>query len=198
MKIVFATQNKGKINELKEMFSDLNIDVLSMGEVGLDLDIEETGVTFFENAKIKSEALYNALENKEDYIVMSDDSGIEIEALDNKPGVYSARYNGVDTPWITKNQMMIEEMKNFTNRNARFVSCIYTIMPNGEAFEKFGVVEGEISFELLGDKGFGYDMIFIPKGYDKSFSQMSLDEKNSISHRGRAIEVTKEKLKSIL
>ncbi len=198
MKIVFATQNKGKIKELKEMFHELNIDVLSMGEIGLDLDIEETGETFLENAKIKAEALFGAICENHEYIVMSDDSGIEIEALGNRPGVYSARYNGEDTPWVTKNQMMVKEMEEHTNRLARFVSCIYTIMPDGTAFHSFGTIEGDITHELMGDKGFGYDMIFKPKGYDISFAQMDIEMKNSISHRSIAIKKAKDDIKKIL
>ncbi len=193
MKIVFATQNKGKINELKNMFDDLGYEVLSMGDVGFDLDIEETGTTFEENSMIKAKALYEALP-KGEYIIMSDDSGIEIEALNNSPGVYSARYNGVDTPWPTKNKMMLEEIKDSENRKARFVACISVILQDGTSFSESGIVEGNITNELMGEEGFGYDPIFIPVGYDKTFAQMTKEEKSKISHRGRAIEQVKNRI----
>ncbi len=193
MKIVFATQNKGKINELKSMFDDLGYEVLSMGDVGLNLDIEENGTTFEENAMIKAKALYEALP-KGEYIIMSDDSGIEVEALNNAPGIYSARYNGEDTPWPTKNKMMLDEIKDKTNRKARFVACIAVILKDGTSFTKRGIIEGNITKEIIGDTGFGYDPIFIPEGYDKTFAQMTKEEKSKISHRGRAIKAVKEEI----
>ncbi len=193
MKIVFATQNKGKINELKSMFNDIGYEVYSMGDIGLDLDIEENGITYEENAMIKAKALYNALDEKE-YIVMADDSGIEVEALDNKPGIYSARYNGVSTPWPEKNQMMLDEIGDNANRKARFVTCIAVVMKDGLAFTKRGIVEGEITKNLTGKDGFGYDPIFMPEGFNKTFAEMTKEEKSKISHRGRAIEKVKSKV----
>ncbi|MFV0440003.1 MAG: RdgB/HAM1 family non-canonical purine NTP pyrophosphatase [Lachnospirales bacterium] len=196
MNIVIATQNKGKVVEIKEAFKSMNVNVYTMEEIGLNPDIEENGTTFEENALIKVNELHRELpeEDKMKYIIMSDDSGLEIEALDNKPGIYSARYNGVDTPWTTKNELMVEEMKDFENRNARFVSCIAIRFPCGETQIVRGIVEGDIAYELKGDRGFGYDRIFIPKGYDVTFAEMSLEEKGEFSHRARAIEFAKEVL----
>ncbi len=196
MDIVFATQNKGKINELKKMFSTIGFNVLSMAEVGFDLDIEENGETFEENAMIKAKALYNALP-KNKYLIMADDSGIEIEALNNKPGVYSARYNGVDTPWPIKNKLILDEIGDNENRKARFVACIAVILQDGSNFVEKGIVEGNITTEIIGEEGFGYDPIFIPLGHNKTFAQMSSIDKGKISHRGNAISQVKEKLQKL-
>ncbi len=188
--IWIATQNKHKINEFKQMFSKLNIEVKSMLDLDEEIDIEETGSTFEENAIIKAEFLSQFL-NK---CVIADDSGLVIDALNGEPGIHSARYLGHDTDYMIKNNDLLQRMKNETNRNARFVCAIALATPNKTTEVFVGTFEGEIGTEIKGNHGFGYDPIFyLPKRSCYS-AELSDEEKNKISHRGIACQKLMEAL----
>ncbi len=182
MRYIFASNNQGKISELK---SKLKIDVLTLEEVGFTNDIEEFGVTFEQNALIKAQAVSKLF--PED-IIISDDSGIEVEALDYQPGVYSKRFSGAKTNVdFENNKLMLAKMEGIENRNACFrtVLCVYSSKQDICAFFN-GVVHGQILMAAEGENGFGYDPIFEYNG--KSFANMTKDEKNQVSHRGMAIQ----------
>lgn len=182
MKIVVATANAGKVREIKEIFS--NEEIVSMKEMGIDIDIEENGTTFEENALIKARTVAKLC----DCPVLSDDSGLCVDALDGAPGIYSARYAGVDKTDEERCQKLLFEMKDKTNRTARFISAVALCYPDGRELTAEGRVEGEIGFEPVGKNGFGYDPIFISHELKKTFALATSEEKNSISHRKRALE----------
>ncbi len=194
-KVVFATKNKGKIREINEIFKSENVEVVSMEEIGVNIDIEETGTTFEENAIIKAKELKKYC----DEIVLADDSGLEIDALDKKPGVYSSRFMGEDTSYEVKNAKIIEMLKDvpYEKRTARFVSVIAAVLPNGDVITARGTIEGIIGYESKGENGFGYDPIFFVPELNKSTAELSLEEKNKISHRGNALRLMKKKLMEI-
>ncbi|WP_414049889.1 XTP/dITP diphosphatase [Macrococcus animalis] len=180
--IVIATGNQGKINDFKHIFKDYN--VVGIKSLIPDFDVEETGATFEENAAIKSEYGAKVL-NK---IVISDDSGLEVDALNNAPGVYSARYAGVDATDEENLQLVLENMKNKENRNARFV-CVIAVSTPGKPTQTFrGEVEGTLLDEPIGENGFGYDPIFYIESHGKTTAEMTSKEKAQISHRGKAIQ----------
>lgn len=187
--IVFATSNKGKLNEIKEIFKDSAYEIISMKDAGVDIDIDENGSTFEENAFIKATAVYDITGG----IVMADDSGLEVDYLEKKPGVFSSRYMGKDTPYEVKNLHILELLKDVPDnmRSARFVSAICCIMDDGEALKTTQTLEGKISHEILGAEGFGYDPIVYIPGYGKTCAQLSIEEKNKISHRGKALRQMK-------
>lgn len=195
-KIIVATQNQGKVKEIKAVLSDLPVEVYTMGEVGLDMDIEENGTTFEENAIIKAEALTSYT----DAIVIADDSGLEIDYLNKEPGVYSARYLGKDTPYTEKNQIILDRLKDVKReeRTARFVCAIAMAMKGKETQTAVQTLEGYIGFEAQGTNGFGYDPIFFVPGLERSTATLTMEEKNEISHRAKALRVMKEKIKSML
>lgn len=195
-KIIVATQNQGKVKEIKAVLSDLPVEVYTMGEVGLDMDIEENGTTFEENAIIKAEALTSYT----DAIVIADDSGLEIDCLNKEPGVYSARYLGKDTPYTEKNQIILERLKDVKRqeRTARFVCAIAMAMKGKETQTAVQTLEGYIGFEAEGTNGFGYDPIFFVPGLERSTATLTMEEKNEISHRAKSLRVMKEKIKSML
>ena len=179
-KIVFATNNKHKLDEVRAIVGKY-IEVLSLSDIGCCEDIPETGSTFEENAIQK--ALY--VHRKYGYDCFADDSGLEVTALNNAPGVYSARYAGEPSNSQRNIEKLMYEMQNKENRSARFRTCIALIYDNAEyLFE--GCIEGNIINTLRGNNGFGYDPLFIPVGYDITFAEMSSDEKNKISHRALA------------
>lgn len=194
-KIIFATGNEGKMNEIREILRDVDADVLSMKEAGIDVDIEETGSTFEENAVIKAKAVA-AVTTYADAIVLADDSGLEIDYLNKEPGIYSARYLGEDTPYSVKNKNLIDRLTGVSDneRTARFVCAIAAVQPNGEVIVTKGVIEGRIDYEEKGDNGFGYDPIFYVPELGCTTAELSADEKNRVSHRGRALEAMKEEL----
>lgn len=195
-KIIVATQNQGKVKEIKAVLSDLPVEVYTMSEAGIDMDIEENGTTFEENAIIKAEALTNYT----DAIVIADDSGLEIDCLNKEPGVYSARYLGKDTPYTEKNQIILERLKDVKRqeRTARFVCAIAMAMKGKETQTAVQTLEGYIGFEAEGTNGFGYDPIFFVPGLERSTATLTMEEKNEISHRAKALRVMKEKIKSML
>jgi XTP/dITP diphosphohydrolase len=194
MKIIFATANQDKLNEIKEIMRPFTEDVFSMKEAGIMREIEETGVTFMENAIIKAKAVHD--ESPEGTLVMADDSGLEIDYLNKEPGIYSARYMGDDTSYRIKNQNLIDRLGGVPDeqRTARFVCAIAAIMPDGELVTSEGVMEGRIDYAESGENGFGYDPIFYLPEYGMTSAALKPEEKNLISHRGKALREIREKL----
>lgn len=181
--LVFATNNAHKLEEVQAKAGD-QIKLLTLNDIGCHDDIEETGLTFNENASIKSRYIYQ----KYNLNCFGDDSGLEIEALNNEPGIYSARYAGKHGDHEANIDKVLANLKDKTNRKARFRTVISLIW-NGEEHFFDGIVNGTIRHERSGAKGFGYDPIFQPDGYEITFAEMSMDEKNRISHRGRAVDL---------
>lgn len=196
-KIIFATGNEGKMREIREILSDLPYEILSMKEAGLVSDPEENGETFEENALIKARALHEALGDQVvDTIVMADDSGLEIDALPDVLGVKSARFMGHDTDYVIKNKRILEMMEGVAEekRSARFVAAIAAVFPDGREVTKRGVMEGRIGYEISGNGGFGYDPIFFLPEFNKTSADITAEEKNAISHRGKALRMMKEEI----
>lgn len=189
-KLVFATNNEHKLQEIKEILKD-KFEILGLKEFGVNEDIPETGKDLSENATIKSAYIFENF----NVDVFSDDTGLEIEELNNRPGVYSARYAGEDGNSEANMKKVLFELKENTNRKARFRTVISLII-NGKEFQFEGKVEGKISLEKHGITGFGYDPIFIPNDYNITFAEMTSEEKNKISHRGRATAKLVEFLKN--
>ena len=185
-KVILATQNEGKIREMRDIFSKFGMDVISRDEMGLQKDeIEETGTTFEENSYIKASAIAKQC----DGIVVADDSGIAVDCIGGKPGVYSARFAGEGCTPHDNNVKLLQLMDGIPTeeRGARFVSVITLIYPDGTKFVARGECEGSISEEMRGENGFGYDPIFIPKGYDQTFGELPAELKNRISHRAKSL-----------
>jgi XTP/dITP diphosphohydrolase len=180
--LVFATNNRHKLDEVAAKIGD-EIELLNLEDIGCFEDIPETGHTFSENASLKSHYIYNRYQLN----CFGDDSGLEIDALNGEPGVYSARYAGKHGDHEANMDKVLKKLAAETNRKARFRTVISLIM-NGEEHFFEGIVEGTIRHERSGTKGFGYDPIFQPDGYDVTFAEMTMAEKNQISHRGRAME----------
>ena len=197
-KIIFATGNEGKMREVREILQDMDADILSMKEAGIDIDIVEDGTTFEENAAIKARAV--AAATQEEAIVLADDSGLEVDYLDKEPGIYSARYMGEDTPYSIKNKNLIDRLEGVPDnkRTARFVCAIAAALPGGEVVTTSGVIEGRIDHEEKGNNGFGYDPIFYVPEYGRTTAQLSVEEKNRISHRARALAAMKKELEQRL
>lgn len=185
--IILASNNKDKIKEVKEILKDFEI--VSLKEAGIDLDVEENGTTFEENALIKARAVAK-LTGK---ITMADDSGLEIDALNKEPGVYSARYMGHDTSYDIKNQSLIDRLEGVEgeDRSGRFVCAIAICFPDGREIVKRGTMEGLIAKEIKGNNGFGYDPIVYLPEYGKTSAELDPEEKNKISHRGKALNLVK-------
>lgn len=193
-RIVFATGNAGKMKEIRMILADLGTEVVSMKEAGISLDIEEDGSTYEENALIKARAVAAAAG---DDIVLADDSGLEIDSLNGEPGVYSARYLGEDTPYSVKNAKLIERLQGVPEekRTARFVCAIAAVLPDGQELTARAAIEGRIGYEEKGDGGFGYDPIFYVPELHKTTAELTGEEKNLVSHRGKALQLMKEELK---
>lgn len=193
-RIIFATANEGKMKEIRHILGDLGVEILSMKEAGIDIDIVEDGTTFEENAIIKAKAIME-LTNE---IVLADDSGLEVDYMNKEPGVYSARFLGEDTSYNIKNQYIIDKLKDVTGkeRSARFVCVIACAFPDGEIVTKRAAVEGLVAKEAAGEGGFGYDPIFFLPEFNCTAAQLSMEEKNQISHRGKALASMKEVIRS--
>ena len=191
MKIVLASHNEGKIREIKEIFCDFEI--VGMREAGFTDEIEETGATFFENAYIKAKAVSEKL----NLPVLADDSGLIVYALNGEPGVYSARYAGEDATDEQNNIKLLKNMQNFSEseRDAEFRSVVTLLFPNGKLYSGEGIVKGRIEREKKGEGGFGYDPLFYSFELKKSFGVATREEKNSVSHRYRALMDLKDKLR---
>lgn len=184
--LVFATNNRHKLDEVSAKINS-DITLLTLNDIGCHDDIEETGSTFRENASIKSHYIFE----KYQLDCFGDDSGLEIDALNGEPGVYSARYAGTHGDHEANISKVLELMQNAENRKARFRTVISLMWQGQEHFFE-GTVEGTIRTERSGAKGFGYDPVFQPDGYDITFAEMSMEEKNNISHRGKAVELMAE------
>ena len=182
MKIIAATGNAGKIREIKKIFQMPFVEVISMKEAGIDIEIEENGSTFCENALIKAREIYKLC----GCAVVSDDSGLCVDALNGAPGIYSARYAGENATDAERIEKLLGELENEGNRAAKFVSAVAFITPEGREFVALGEVYGSITREATGDGGFGYDPIFYSTELSKTFGEATAEEKNSISHRARA------------
>lgn len=204
-KIVFATGNAGKMKEIRMILDGLRIggqpaEILSMKEAGLDTAIVEDGKSFTENAVIKARAVAHAAkEAGERAIVLADDSGLEIDYLNKEPGIYSARYLGEETSYHEKNGNLLERLLNVPEeeRTARFVCAIACALPDGRVLTELATVEGWIGYEEKGENGFGYDPIFIVPEYGRSTAELTEEEKNKISHRGKALRAMKKQLAAV-
>ena len=191
-KIIFATGNEGKMKEVRMILEDLGLPVLSLKDAGITADVEENGTTFEENAQIKAKAIMEMT----GALVLADDSGLEVDALDKEPGIYSARYMGHDTSYHIKNQNIIDRLEGKVGeeRSARFVCAIAAAFPDGRVLITRGTMEGQIGYEEKGENGFGYDRIFYLPEYQCYSAELSLEEKNKLSHRGKALRLMKERL----
>ena len=196
-KIIVATGNQNKMKEIREIIKRDDIEFVSLKDEGLqDIEIVEDGKTFEENAVIKAKTIADITKN----IVIADDSGLEVDYLDKAPGVYSARYMGEDTPYTIKNNHIIELLKDAKGeeRSARFVCVIACVMHDGETFTTRGTIEGRIGYEEKGENGFGYDPIFYLPERGCTTAELPPEQKNEISHRGRALKAMYKKLEDIL
>lgn len=184
-KIIFATGNEHKMEEIRMILEDLKMPIYSLKEMGIDVDIVEDGATFEENAIIKATEIAKLTEG----IILADDSGLEIDYLHKEPGIYSARYAGTDTSYDIKNRMLLGRLEGVPEekRTARFVCAIAAVFPDGTTATVRGTIEGRIGYEIIGENGFGYDPIFYVPEYQCTTAQLSKEKKNELSHRGKAL-----------
>lgn len=196
-RIVFATGNQDKMREIRMIMEDLEIPVISMKEAGVSAHIVEDGSTFEENAMIKARAIAKML--PED-IVMADDSGLEIDFLNKEPGIYSARYMGEKTSYDIKNNKILERLKDVPaeKRTARFVCAVAAVFPGNKEVIGYGTMEGRIADHIAGENGFGYDPIFWLDDYGCTSAEISPEQKNELSHRGKALREVKKQLKALM
>ena len=194
MKLVLASKNAHKLVELKDILSQLGVEVVLESEAGVDVDVEETGATFEENAYLKAHAVMEA----SGLPAIADDSGLCVDALNGAPGVYSARYGGEGLDDAGRYRLLLENMRGQTPRTAKFVSVITCCFPNGDVLSARGECPGTIAFAPMGEGGFGYDPVFFIPSLKKTFAQLSPEEKNAISHRGKALEAFQVKLEEYL
>ena len=201
-KIIFATGNEGKMKEIREIldgptFLGEKVQILSMKEAGIDIDIIEDGTTFEENAMIKARAVAGAAKEA---IVLADDSGLVIDYLNGEPGIYSARYLGKDTSYRVKNANLVQRLEGVPDekRSARFVCAIAAVLPDGRELSTRGTIEGRIGYEEKGLNGFGFDPIFYVPEIGKYTAELSDEDKNRISHRGKALRAMREELEKEL
>ncbi len=193
-RIIFATGNKDKLREIGEILDNEDLEIVSMKDAGFDMDIEENGTTFAENALIKARAIAKA----SGCLTLADDSGLEIDAMDKQPGIYSARFLGHDTGYDHKNNYILDKLKDVPEekRTARYVCAVAAVWPDGREEAVTETFEGRIGYEQRGNGGFGYDPIFWVPEYNKSAAEMTPDEKNSMSHRGKALRAMKKILEA--
>lgn len=194
MKAVLASNNGKKLREMNEILSALGMTVISQREAGLDFEVEETGETFEENSFLKADAACRA----SGLMAIADDSGLVVDALGGQPGVYSARYGTPDLDDGGRTALLLKNMEGEENRTARFVSVITCVFPDGRKIVARGECEGVISYAPAGANGFGYDPVFYVPELGKTFAELSAEEKNAISHRGRAIAKLAEEFKKVL
>ena len=194
MKFVLASQNKHKLVEMQSILSAHGVEVVLESEIGLHLDVEETGSTFAENAMIKARAVMEA----SGLPAIADDSGVCVDALNGAPGVYSARYGGPDLGDVGRYRLLLENMRGARTRAAHFTSCIACVFPDGDTIEAEGICPGTIAFAPQGDGGFGYDPVFFLPELRKTYAQLTAEEKAAVSHRGKALEVFDGKLREYL
>lgn len=191
-KLVVASTNQGKINEIRRMLDDIGIEVVSMDEVIDHIEIEETGTTFKENAMIKAETVMNMIHLP----TLADDSGLEVDAMNKEPGIYSARFLGYDTSYDIKNQYILDYVKG-KDRTCRFVCAMALALPGQETITIEETFEGMVSEKMCGENGFGYDPIFYYPPLKKTSAEMSMDEKNQYSHRAKALKKLYKILKEL-
>nr|WP_300664692.1 XTP/dITP diphosphatase [uncultured Acetatifactor sp.] len=194
-RVIFATGNEGKMREIRAILADTYSEILSMKEAGIETDAVEDGKTYEENALIKARAVAAAAGE----LVLADDSGLEIDYLGKEPGVYSARYLGEDTPYSIKNAELIRRLEGVPEeeRTARFVCAIAAVLPDGREITVRAAIEGRIGYEEKGSNGFGYDPIFYVPEFGKTTAELTEEEKNQVSHRGKALRLMKEELKKL-
>ena len=192
MKLLVATNNMGKLREFNKILGELGIECVSLKDMGINIDVEEDGKTFLENAKIKAEEVFKIA----GIPTVSDDSGLEVDALFGEPGVYSARYAGVHGDDEANNRLLLEKLKDVPDekRSARFKCAIYLVMSEDKHYFSEGGAEGFILHSKKGENGFGYDPLFFSSDLKKGFAEASDEEKNSVSHRGKALRGLKKKL----
>ena len=201
-KIIFATGNEHKMEEVRMILKDLGAEILSQKDTGITSDAVEDGTTFEENALIKAVATAKAAREVPEYrdvVVLADDSGLEIDYLDGEPGVHSARYMGENTPYQEKNNQILKRLEGvpMEQRTARFVCVIAAVFPDGRCVTVRETMEGYIGWEARGEQGFGYDPIFYVEPAGLSNGELSMEEKNRLSHRGKALRLMKEELKKL-
>ncbi len=191
-RLIFATGNKDKMREIKAIMEGLDYEILSMKEAGLDIEIEENGTTFRENALIKARAIHALCHE----LVLADDSGLEVDYMDKQPGVFSHRFGGEDTPYSIKNQMIMDRLKGVPDekRTARFMCAIASVLPDGKEIVTEAAMEGIIGYQEAGANGFGYDPIFFLPEYGCTSAELTPEQKNAISHRGKALRLMREEL----
>jgi len=193
MKLVLASKNKGKLKEMQAILSDLGVEVVLQADLGIDVDVEETGTTFAENSMLKAKAVMEA----SGLPAIADDSGLCVDWLQGAPGIYSARYGGVETD-EDRYRLLLQNMRGALNRAAHFHTAIVCCFPNGDVLEAEGDCFGTLAYAPAGDGGFGYDPIFFVPELRKTFSQLTAEEKNAISHRGVALRDFAAKLKDYM
>lgn len=193
-KFVLATHNPGKLKEMSAILAELGIQVVGPGELGIDVEVEETGTTFAENAMLKARAICAA----SGLPAIADDSGLCVDALNGGPGVYSARYGGEGLDDRGRTTLLLQNMRGQTTRAAHFACAICCVFPGGDTLTAEGRCEGAIAFAPMGEGGFGYDPVFLVPEKAKTFSQLTAEEKNAISHRGKALRAFSEKLATYL
>ncbi len=194
MKLVLASKNPHKLEELRAILGDLEVEIILESDAGVDVDVEETGTTFEENARLKAEAVMKAC----GLPAVADDSGLCVDALNGAPGVYSARYGGEGLDDAGRYRLVMDNLRGMLDRRAKFVSCICCCFPDGRVIEARGECPGTIAYAPQGTNGFGYDPVFFVPGLKKTFAQMTPEEKNAVSHRGNALRAFAEKLKETL
>ena len=196
-KIIVASNNEHKIKEIKEILSQLPFEVLSLKEANINIDVEETGSTFMDNAGIKASEIYKIADGN---MVLADDSGLAVESLNGAPGVFSARFAGEHGNTKANNEKLLDLLDGAKEeqRKAKFICAMVLIVNEDKIVKVQGEVEGIITAEFRGEEGFGYDPLFFVKEYNKTFAQMDADEKNAISHRGRALDKLKIELKKLI
>lgn len=194
MRIIFATGNKDKLREIRQILSDCSIEVISMKDAGIDGEADETGKSFEENALLKARYVYEKNGKKEGDLVAADDSGLEIDALNGQPGILSARYMGKDTSYREKNADLLQRLDGIPDekRTARFVCAMALVFPDGRERVVRQTMEGRIGYAEAGENGFGYDPIFFLPEYGMTSAQVAPEVKNSISHRGKALREVRD------
>ena len=194
MKLVLASKNAKKLAEMNDILSHLGVEVCSEADAGVDVEVEETGTTFEENSLLKAKAVMEA----SGLAAIADDSGLCVDCLGGAPGVWSARYGGEGLDDAARYRMLLENMRGQLTRAAKFVSVITCCFPNGDVLTARGECPGTIAYAAMGTGGFGYDPVFFVPELKKTFAQMTAEEKNAVSHRGKALEAFKVKLEEYL
>ena len=194
MKVVLASKNQHKLVEMRDILSAQGVEVVLESDAGVDVEVEETGATFEENSLLKARAVMEAA----GLPAIADDSGLSVDALNGAPGVYSARYGGPELDDAGRYRLLLENMRGQLDRRCRFVSVITLCMPNGDVISARGECPGALAYAPQGENGFGYDPVFFVPEKKKTFAQLTPEEKNAISHRGKALEAFQEKLAAYL